>query len=219
MNQKAVSICHWLQANPLTGLKDCYVAYSSVTIVYDPVSIRKNENPDGTVFEWVSEKLHEAINYATIVDDESRRVVEIPVCYDQDLGTDLEALAAAKQLSIPEIIEIHHTRTYKVYMLGFLPGFTYMGEVDERLIVPRKPQPVPVAGGSVGVVSFQTGIYPLNSPGGWHIIGRTPVRLFNKDAEDPVLLHAGDEVKFYPIGREEYEYKCQMKNEEFEMRK
>ena len=185
-------------------MKDCFAAYSSVTVLYDIVTVRKS-NTALSAFEQVAEKLHEAINFATMVTKPRQSVHSIPVCYDEDLGTDLQSLAALKQLSVNDIIGIHTAGTYKVYMLGFLPGFAYMGELDERLSAPRKPQPEPVEGGSVGIVNFQTGIYPLNSPGGWHIIGRTPVKLFEKDAADPVLFHAGDEVRFYAIDRNEYE--------------
>jgi inhibitor of KinA len=135
------------------------------------------------------------------------KVFHIPVCYEEEYGTDLASVAAQKQIPLSVVIDKHTSRTYKVYMIGFLPGFSYMGEVDEQIAVPRKYQPVPVIAGSVGIAGSQTGIYPLNCPGGWQIIGRTPVKPFDSNALQPVKLHAGDHVQFYAISREEFELK------------
>lgn len=206
LNQKVLSIQHWLHQHPFTGLKDCFVAYSSVTVVYDPFIIKKQYQPTTTVFEFVSGKLQEAYANASVMHERKRDIITIPVCYDTDLGIDLIPFAKQKNYSTSAIIDIHTSKTYRVYMIGFLPGFSYMGEVDEQLVAPRKAQPVPVVAGSVGVAGLQTGIYPLNSPGGWHILGRTPVKLFDKNASNPVLLSPGDEVKFYPISRDEFEH-------------
>jgi inhibitor of KinA len=206
LNQKVLALQHWLQQNAFEGLKDSFVAYSSLTVVYDPVVIKKQYNPETTIFEFVTASLHEAYRQATLLHEHKKDIITIPVCYDADLGIDLATFARSKNFSPDAVIDIHTSRTYRVYMIGFLPGFSYMGEVDEQLVAPRKAQPVPVMAGSVGVAGVQTGIYPLNSPGGWHILGRTPVKLFNKEATDPVLLHAGDEVRFYSIRREEFEY-------------
>ena len=104
-----------------------------------------------------------------------------------------------------EIVRLHTERIYKVYMIGFLPGFAYMGEVDERIAMPRKQQPrTNVEAGSVGIAGIQTGIYPLTSPGGWQIIGKTPMKLFDKEKEDAVLLQPGDEINFYSITENEF---------------
>jgi len=128
------------------------------------------------------------------------KVIEIPVCYDKDFGIDLERVAQHTQISIHEIIQIHTSKTYHVYMLGFLPGFAYMGIVDERISTPRLITPrTNVAAGSVGITGSQTGIYPLDSPGGWNILGRTPIQLFNAGKEQPCLLQPGNTVKFISI--------------------
>ena len=108
-------------------------------------------------------------------------------------------------ISIEEIIQLHSSATYRVYMLGFLPGFTYMGLVDEKISSPRKQQPTPVEAGSVGIAGRQTGIYPLRSPGGWQIIGRTPWNLFEKEQVNPVSFKSGDHVQFYSISKDEFE--------------
>jgi inhibitor of KinA len=130
--------------------------------------------------------------------------VRISVCYETEFGPDLRELSLSRQLSIEEAIHLHTNRIYRVYMIGFLPGFTYLGKLDPRLETPRKTRPVPVLAGSVGIAGNQAGIYSLNSPGGWHIIGRTPVKLFDPAKGIPVRLKTGDQVQFYPVSREEY---------------
>ena len=109
------------------------------------------------------------------------------------------------KISVEEIIHLHASTTYRVYMLGFLPGFAYMGMVDEKIATPRKQFPAPVEAGSIGIAGRQTGIYPLNSPGGWQIIGRTPLKLFDKEKNDPTLFKTGDTVQFYSITKDEFE--------------
>lgn len=110
-----------------------------------------------------------------------------------------------KKISLQELIDLHSSCEYRIYMIGFLPGFAYMGEVDPKLQIGRKDIPVQVAAGSVGIAGLQTGIYPLDSPGGWQIIGRTPHLLFNKDDDPSVKLYAGQRVKFYPIDEPEFD--------------
>jgi inhibitor of KinA len=134
----------------------------------------------------------------------SSPLIRIPVCYDPAFAPDMIRLSAAKKCTPEELIGLHTAATYKVYMLGFLPGFAYMGGTDERIAMPRKPQPVKVMAGSVGIAGRQTGIYPLDSPGGWHIIGRTPLRMFDPAAKKPVLLNTGDRVQFYTISKNEF---------------
>ena len=107
-------------------------------------------------------------------------------------------------MTIEEIVSLHTSKTYRVYMLGFLPGFSYMGLVDDRIAIARKPQPKMVAAGSVGIAGRQTGVYPMASPGGWQIIGRTPLRLFDPGKDEPVLLKAGDMVQFNSISKDEF---------------
>ena len=204
LNRKVLAMQQWLYEHTFDGLKDILVGYSSVTILYDPVVIKKIYNPSHTVYNWVQEKLQNAYEHSGEGVHRNGNIVRIPVCYAEEYGTDLASVAAQKQIPLSAVIDIHTARTYKVYMIGFLPGFSYMGEVDEQIAVPRKHQPVPVIAGSVGVAGSQTGIYPLNCPGGWQIIGRTPVKLFDSNALQPVKLHAGDHVQFYSISREEF---------------
>ncbi len=128
----------------------------------------------------------------------------IPVCYDLRLGNDLEQMAGYHGLPIDSLVSLHHGLFYHTYMLGFLPGFAYMGEVDARIATPRKAAPVPTRKGAVGIAGRQTGIYPLHSPGGWNIVGYTPLKMFDVHQPSPAFLKPGARVKFVPIGFEQY---------------
>ena len=121
-----------------------------------------------------------------------------------EYAPDLEWVATQKGLSPEEVIGLHVAELYRVYMIGFLPGFPYLGTVDERLRLPRKAQPVNVVAGGVGIAGMQTGIYPLNSPGGWQIIGRTPLILFDLAMDPPIRLQAGDQVQFYAVSSADF---------------
>ena len=187
------------------GLKDVILGYSSLTIIYDPFVVQKKNKITATVFSFVKEKLESAFENTIESVSKNGEQIEIPVCYDGDFGRDLPLIAETNQLSIEEIIELHLSTVYRVYMMGFLPGFAYMGKIDERIQVPRKQKPVDVMAGSVGIAGGQTGIYPLDSPGGWQIIGRTPIKLFDPIAERPVKLKAGQHVQFKRIDVSEFE--------------
>ena len=132
-------------------------------------------------------------------------VWDIPVCYDETFGLD-HSLFIDKGLTREEVVSIHTSASYRVYMIGFLPGFLYLGGLSERLYMPRKNKPRQrVPKGSVGIGGEQTGIYPLESPGGWQIIGRTPFSLFDKNKDSPCQIKQGDVIQFYPIDRNEYD--------------
>ncbi|HEV3250009.1 MAG TPA: 5-oxoprolinase subunit PxpB [Puia sp.] len=205
LNRKVLGMQQWLSEKALEGVKDLIVAYSSLTIFYDPVLVRKKYPLSSTVYQFIKSKLEEAwANSSPSNEIPGEQPVRIPVCYDDDFGFDLDFIAEIKGISKELIIQMHLSKTYRVYMIGFLPGFSYLGELDEKLILPRKRSAVPVPAGSVGIAGSQTGIYPLNSPGGWHIIGRTPFRLFNPLMEIPVTLKPGNYVQFYSINREEF---------------
>lgn len=197
----------WLFQELGDVVKDVICGYSSVTLIYDPVLVRKKFLLHTTAFEFMSEKLtaawHQTAEWPI---QQNLETVRIPVCYNDEFGQDLEFVSHSKKLSKSEIIWSHHERIYYVYLIGFLPGFSYMAETDEKLFMPRKMNPVMVAAGSVGISARQTGIYPLQCPGGWHIIGRTPLKLFDSHAIDPVRLKAGQQVQFYPITRDEFDY-------------
>ncbi|MEP7279767.1 MAG: 5-oxoprolinase subunit PxpB [Bacteroidota bacterium] len=203
LNDKVIAMQQWMLANAFPGQKDIIIGYSSLTVVYDPLVIRQYYHPTPTVYAWVRERLQTAFEESVAQSCQERPVVRMPVCYDALFGTDLEALAAASQMETQQVIELHTARVYRVYTIGFLPGFSYMAQVDEKLITHRKPFPEAVAAGSVGIAGAQTGIYPFASPGGWHIIGRTPVQQFDPNSKELVRLKVGDRVQFYAISREE----------------
>ena len=205
LNQKALAMQLWLLDHPFEGMKDCLVAYSSLTVLYNPVLIKKSYNPETTIFAWVANLLQQAYDKSIQTKAIAREVIQIPVCYEDGYGVDLTALARQKQLTEQEVVTLHTDTIYNVYMIGFLPGFSYLGEVNEKIAVPRKQTPAPVTAGSVGIAGSQTGIYPVNSPGGWQIVGRTPLRLFDPFAPEPVKLQAGDRVQFYAITKREFE--------------
>ncbi|HEY4338124.1 MAG TPA: 5-oxoprolinase subunit PxpB [Puia sp.] len=208
-NIKTLAIHDWLQARPFPGQLDVISAYSTVTVFYDPARafLAGVGGPEG-VYPWLEGLLRRAWEEAIpqAVDAGAGKLIELPVCYEGEYAPDLPQVAAQKGLSPEEVVRLHTAEAYRVYMIGFLPGFPYLGRLDDRLGVPRKPQPEPVRKGGVGIAGMQTGIYPLNSPGGWWIIGRTPAKLFDLDAEPPVLLQAGDRVRFRPITTAEYKH-------------
>lgn len=204
LNRRVLAMQKWFERNNFAGLKDIVVAYSSLTLVYDPFIVATKHRLNGTVYQWIENRLQLAYKEAVVQPDAERGINRIPVCYDEELGFDLKNISAAKALPIDEIIHLHVSKTYRVYMLGFLPGFAYLGELEPQLSMSRKENPVPVPAGSIGIVSNQTGIYPLYSPAGWQIIGRTPVKLFDADAEEPVKLKPGDKVQFYKISLQEF---------------
>jgi inhibitor of KinA len=205
VNQKVISLFHQLKKNRIDGVKDIIPAYHSITLVYDTAYL-KNKVKTATVYEWICKQIESALDNLEFVEAENIRQVSIPVCYDETLAPDLLELASLHQISIEKLIEIHTASAYRVFMIGFLPGFAYMGSVDARIATPRKSTPrTNVPAGSVGIAGEQTGIYPFDSPGGWQLIGRTPLKIFNIQKPEPCLLQPGDEVRFYPITLHEYE--------------
>jgi inhibitor of KinA len=158
-----------------------------------------------TAFESMADHLEKLFSENSEIPEQVTRYFEIPVCYSKKFALDIDQLAEQNELSAEEIIYIHTSKTYTVFMLGFLPGFAYMGEVDHRIAFARKPTPIKLFAGAVGIAGKQTGIYPLESPGGWQIIGRTPIKVFKREDKNPVLFQPGDEVKFYPITEHEFE--------------
>jgi len=202
-HRKIVAMKEWILQHVFPGLKDVVIAYSSLTILYNAFEVQMHEK-NVRPYEFVRSILEEAF---TAKEYHSEAPVKrIPVCYEEAFAPDLRAIAEIKKMSIADIIALHCERTYRVFMIGFLPGFPYMASVDDRLITPRKARPAPsVTAGSVGIAGRQTGIYPVNSPGGWNIIGRTPTVMFNKESDTPCFLEAGDRVQFYPVSREVFQ--------------
>jgi inhibitor of KinA len=207
LNLKIIAMQQWLSLHAFDGMKDLVVAYGSLSVIYDTLIVKKKYAGSSTAFEFVKLKLEEAWEQSVVKENFDKDAIKIPVCYDDNFAPDINFLSSENKLTKEEIIQIHISKTYRVYMIGFLPGFSYMGEVDERLIIPRKNEPIPVVAGSVGIAGSQTGIYPVNSPGGWQIIGRTPVKLFDAFSEPHVKISIGDHVQFYQITKNEFDGK------------
>lgn len=205
INKVVIARFHQLIGTPIPGMIDAVPAYSSLTIHYDIAIVKKTDPKSETVFETVKNHLEDQLKLPLKEIVTQQRLIKIPVCYEDRFATDTQKLIAAKNISKEELISIHTQKTYKVFMMGFLPGFAYMGQVDDKIAMPRKQQPEFVAAGSVGIAGKQTGIYPLIAPGGWNIIGRTPLKLFDTDKPEPILLGTGDTIQFYPITKAEYD--------------
>lgn len=191
-----------LQRNPFPGMIELVPAYTTLTIYYNPWLLSEGGKYDA--YERALSYIHQNFNF-TDSSAEKAPVIEIPVCYGGEFGPDLEYVANHNQLAPEEVISIHSESNYLVYMIGFAPGFPYLGGMDKRISAPRKANPrMSIPQGSVGIAGAQTGIYPIETPGGWQLIGRTPLLLFNPKADSPALLQAGDRIRFVPISKEEY---------------
>ena len=201
LNTRTRRLARLLEQRGLPGVLEIVPAYCSFLVLYEP------ETLDMDRIKAVIEALYHQIDDSGGEESQAfGRSVEIPVCYGGDYGPDLASVAELNGLSQEEVIRIHSSGTYPVYMLGFAPGFPYLGGLDERIATPRLDTPRShVSAGSVGIAGSQTGIYPLASPGGWRIIGRTPLTLFDPTAEDPVPYYRpGDSLRFVAVSEEEF---------------
>ncbi|NJE47804.1 5-oxoprolinase subunit PxpB [Thermococcus sp. GR7] len=194
VNRKVHAVAKAIErANP-EWLIEVVPTYSTVYVYYDPLMVS---------YTKVAEAVKPFLSAES--DEEKSRIVEIPTVYGGEFGPDIEFVAQYNGLSVDDVIEIHSKPLYRVYMLGFTPGFAYLGGMDEKIATPRLEKPrLKVPAGSVGIAGKQTGIYPLESPGGWRLIGRTPLKLFDPRKDPPTLLQPGDYVKFVPISEEEF---------------
>jgi len=193
VNHRVHALAYALERNPLPGLGEAVPTYRSLLIHYDPLRLSWEE-----VKSFVSDVLQKG---EEVLEHESR-VVEIPVVYGGEFGPDIEFVAEHNGLSVEEVIKLHSDATYTVYMS---PGFAYLGGMPQAIATPRLETPrTLVPAGSVGIAGEQTGIYPIATPGGWRLIGRTPLKLFDPGRDPPTLLKAGDTVRFVPISEEEY---------------
>ena len=194
LNEQALAFAQAVRIQQWEGVVDIVPAYASVTIHVDPFRL-----PISTL----SARLHDLSSYGK--DLLSGQAHRIPVLYGGEWGPDLHDVAAFARQSPAETIRLHHATHYRVYMLGFSPGFPYMGVVPPPIAMPRLPTPrTVVPPGSVGIADSQTGIYPTATPGGWRIIGRTPVSLYRPQSSSPFLFSPGDRVRFYPIDADEF---------------
>jgi inhibitor of KinA len=203
INRKVITRTKQLK-DDLVDARDIVPAYSSISVYFDLAVVKKKLPKDKLVFDHLKDQIEQLLLQPVQTEEKEEHLITLPVCYEPDFATDIHEVAEKNNLTTEEVITLHLAKIYRVYMLGFLPGFSYLGEVDERIAISRKMQPVPVAPGSVGIAGKQTGIYPLASPGGWHIIGRTPKKLFDSNTDELTLLKAGDSVQFFSITKNEF---------------
>lgn len=191
-----------LEKEKWSWLSEIVPSYTGLAVYYDaPAFYPEHSSP----YEQVAEMLKKVVETTEPREGSGHRTVEIPVCYGGEFGPDISVVAGENGLTEEEVIKRHSDNEYLVYMLGFAPGFPFLGGMDERIATSRKDSPrTSLPAGSVGIAGSQTGVYPVVSPGGWQLIGRTPFKLFNPDRESPSYVQPGDRVKFYPVSPEEY---------------
>ncbi|WP_026104909.1 5-oxoprolinase subunit PxpB [Halalkalibacterium ligniniphilum] len=207
-HQKVQLLSTYLEDHPIPGMIEYVSAFTSVTIFYDnyKVFLADKERSFPTPYEFIRAKVEEALARVGEISEYEPKVVEIPVCYGGEHGADLEVVAKHNGLTPEEVIQIHSEGEYLTYMIGFAPGFPYLGGLSEKIATPRRENPrLAIPAGTVGIAGEQTGVYPIETPGGWQLIGRTPLRLFRPEQWPPTLLQAGNIVKFKPITNEEYD--------------
>jgi inhibitor of KinA len=185
-----------VELEPIGGVRNLHPAYSSLLIKFDSAKLRHEE------LEAVLRGYIERMERVALPEP---RLVEIPVCYGEEFGPDLKDVAESHGMTTERAIELHASATYLVYFLGFVPGFAYLGDVAEELVTPRLATPRrSVPAGSVGIAGRQTGVYPVATPGGWRLVGRTPVKMFQPERAEMSLLAIGDRAQFVPTSREQF---------------
>ena len=188
INRRVQALDSLLRAEALAGMIETVPAYATLLVHYDPLAL---------TYEQVSDRIRAEMDRIESNATRAPRRIEIPVRYGGASGPDLEWVAAHHQLSLADVIHLHTDRTYTVYMMGFTPGFPYMGKLHTSLITPRLDSPrTLVRAGTVAIAGEQTGIYPVDSPGGWRLIGWTLLSLFDLSSDAPFLFAPGDKVKF-----------------------
>jgi inhibitor of KinA len=196
-----------LERHPFEWIIEAVPAFTMVTLTYDPFFIYSKVGVSRSPYAFVKDELEsrlKEIDWKRSTEREAR-TVHIPVCYGGEFGPDLDYVATVNGLSPEEVIRIHSEGTYLVHMIGFAPGFPYLGGLSKKISTPRRDSPrLVIPKGSVGIAGDQTGVYPLKTPGGWQLIGRTPISLFNPHSEFPSLLKAGDHIRFVPINDSEF---------------
>lgn len=196
-----------LEAAKIPGVVEFAPAYTTVAVFYDPVLVINNGVEPNGVVEFLTTKVREALRTKEKRRDQPAvRLIEVPVCYDKEFAFDLDEVANQARLSTKQVVDLHSSGDYRVTCVGFTPGFPFLSGLPSQLATPRRATPrKEIPAGSVAIGGTQTGIYPVKSPGGWNLIGRTPLRLFDPNENPPALLRAGDRVRFRSITREEFE--------------
>jgi KipI family sensor histidine kinase inhibitor len=197
LNARVVALSRAVSRERVAGVRDVVPTFRTVAVYFDP---------SRTDVHRLATRLRELSTEIDPAAAPDGAVVEIPVCYGGELGPDLDDVARFAGVSASDVITLHTARSYRAFMLGFLPGFAYLGIVDRPIAAPRRGTPRrAVAAGSVGIAGEQTGVYPRVSPGGWNIIGRTPLPMFVASRQSPSLIQPGDSVRFHPIDRADFD--------------
>lgn len=197
VNEKVRRMALGIRAEAIDGIVETIPTYRSLLIIYNPLILPLDE------LKKKLKRLEEGLQQTPFPNP---KLTRIPVLYGGLYGPDLEGVANYHQISSEDVIRLHCSKPYFIYMIGFMPGFPYMGELPEALVTPRLKTPrLTVPAGSVAIAQRQTGIYSMESPGGWQILGRTPIKMFDPEKEPPALLQMGDLVQFYPITEKEFE--------------
>lgn len=205
IHKKILNLVHIIESDPFTGLLEVVPCYNSVTVFYDLITIRKQLDFNISAFEKVSASMNCYLKRIKEETSFEKRLIEIPVVYGEQFGPDIEYVAKYNNITVEKVIELHTKKDYLVYMIGFAPGFPFLGGVDKQIATPRKEKPSPaIPAGSVGIAGEQTGMYPLETPGGWQVIGQTPIDLFTPKTSPPTLLQSGDVIRFIPITQNEF---------------
>ncbi len=195
-HHQVLGLLRILESEPVAGIRNLHPGYCSLLVKFD--GLKMNHKELEAILQTYLDRLED-------VDLPEPRQMEIPVCYGGEYGPDLSDVSAMHGLSPAEIIDLHISATYIVYFLGFVPGFAYLGGLLESLVTPRLDTPrTKVPAGSVGIGGSQTGIYPFATPGGWRLLGRTPINMFRRDRADMSFLYIGDRVRFIPVSREQF---------------
>ncbi len=204
LHARVLLLFNRLRQAQLPGVLDLAPAYSSLTLLLDAAFLLRNY-PSQLPHEVLHRQIEPFLAAVPETLTPKGMLREIPVCYAPEFAPDLKELAQRCGLLPREVVQLHTNRTYRVYLLGFLPGFPYLASVDRRIAAPRRATPRPrVPAGSVGIAGEQTGMYSLESPGGWNLIGRTPLRLFDAGLPEPALLRVGEQVRFFEITPAEF---------------
>ena len=205
---EVLDVLRRLENASISGVIELAAAYTTVVVFFDPIRVINHAVEPDRVIEWLTQKIYEGLTpgkrrqYGRAV----ARVVEIPVCYDPEFALDLDHVAQHAQISPKEVVDLHSAANYHVSCIGFTPGFPYLAGLPEKLTTPRRATPrKEIPAGSVAIGGTQSGIYPLRSPGGWNVIGRTPLRLFDPQKNPPTLLRTGDRLRFLAISRQEFD--------------
>jgi inhibitor of KinA len=196
-----------IKAAQIPGVVEVAPAYTTVALFYQPWRAVEGGAPAENVFSWMEQQIRKALsNLKSFEVDSQRSPIQIPVCYEAEFGVDLEHVAEHAGIHAKEVVDLHCGAEYRVHCVGFTGGFPFLGGLPRKIATPRRDVPrKEIPAGSVGIGGTQTGIYPIKSPGGWNVIGRTPLRLFDPQKNPPVLLRAGDRVRFRAITREEFD--------------